>query len=139
MVTPIFAIVIQTIATVITFTLTFIVYENQQSWQAVGFATSFFAFMTLVLMFVVMCSDPGIQARTKFSALTDSVENPEGEHPDMNTLANSNRSLNNNLPDLKDLDFNDYEETAIKNGFSRLTANSDMQENVMSLESLSVI
>jgi hypothetical protein len=57
----------------------------------------------------------------------------------MNTLANSNRSSNNNLPDLKDLDFNDYEETAIKNGFSRLTANSDMQENVMSLESLSVI
>ena len=57
----------------------------------------------------------------------------------MNTLANSNRSSDNNLPDLKVLEFNDYEETAIKNGFSRLTANSDMQENVMSLESLSVI
>lgn len=54
----------------------------------------------------------------------------------MTTLSNSD----NNLPDLKDLEFNDYEETAIKNGFSRLTANSDMQENfLMSLESLSVI
>jgi|688.fasta_scaffold295993_1 hypothetical protein len=58
----------------------------------------------------------------------------------MNVLANSNHSADDNLPDLKDLEFYDYEETAIRNGFSRLTANSDTQDvRTMTLESLSVI
>jgi amino acid transporter len=61
--TPIIAVLLFAVAVCITLLLTFIVYEQQEAWQTLGYMTSAFSGLTLVLMFVVMCSDPGIQSR----------------------------------------------------------------------------
>jgi len=106
--TPIIAIGLTLIAAMLVHLLTFIVYENAQAWQTLGFVTCGFSLTTLLLMFVVMCSDPGIQTRDKLLQLSAEYEKIDSE----NALAHTSTSLDE-LPDLGELGFNAYEIKAI--------------------------
>ena len=60
---PVVAISLFAVAVGVAASLTFIVYTQQQVWQVLGFVTTGLGALTLLLMFCVMCSDPGIQSR----------------------------------------------------------------------------
>lgn len=105
-------------------------------------------------MFVVMCSDPGIQKRArpdsvdvKNSAVFADGEIGKPDEPERLVLANSGRydsgrtytsgrSAEEEL-DLTDLNFHDYEEAAIKSGFSRITTSNEPGELLTSTENMS--
>ena len=118
--TPIIALVLTTIASTLTLLLTFLVYENQESWKDLGYVTSAFSLLTLLLMLVVMCSDPGIQTRDKLLQISSSAELDEN-----NAISKQNGSYDGELPDLVELGFNTYEQTAIRKGFSNFTGSID--------------
>ena len=130
--TPIVACVLFAIAVMITLMLTFIVYENLQRWQTLGYVTSAFSMLTLLLMFVVMCSDPGIQSRDNVVKIPSQVSDVENRHPE-NVVGTSYRQNtqqdSDELPDLRELGFNRHEEQMIKQGFSRVTHNVDMMNS----------
>ena len=62
---PILSVTLFAVACLITILLTFIVYKKDPTWKQLGYSTTFFGLSTLILMFCVMCSDPGIQTRDK--------------------------------------------------------------------------
>ena len=93
--------------------------------------TSTFSILTFLLMFTVMCSDPGIESRKGLNKIPSQVSDVENHNPENGHMLVShsyrlNTQDSEELPDLRTLGFNRYEEQMIKKGFSqRLTGSTD--------------